>query len=880
MNVRHIVFLFVNALLVVSCGGGDNGRGEAQQPGADVETAAPTVSAAALTFAGLTVDLEVATANAQYKSFNPETEETVIFRAADVSIEPSGMLLAILASCTFKAPVAENDEDIPTIENDSAFCDDLFLWLPAQQLASPWELDPDSMRIQAFLRNGRAHDPLGILDGALPPGVDEALVKTAESYALIATCKRNADCVSYDDGAVGTTIYLPCKDKLQCEAAREALRGLAEASDISEAERVELVADYAKIAYPVATIASENDAQEAAARVEKKLSQTPLLMSGADGWKYSITFEGASFVPPNSLVFETNYKSEDEQEPATLGSGQTTIDLSQINPDTMAHASWGDVLPSGVFFVCEERPCVTETLGERNYTHSDWLLDCDTEENCEAMATDLRGLIVFARGEHSAPESEAAPRPQASGPARRIRSERDARKAADRITKNLAPRHFSYQQSSAGTLYKITNSKASMATPETAVTAPVDDRYSLPALLLDIVYNVDETAQSDFESGVGKAELFLAGLKRDQIIPEHVSDDRNDWIIRLQSTGENAVKLQSGSGETLLLATKWVVECKSKKACEEIAKDLRGLVDYAIASLESGGKKSTPIGAKDDETSTGDAPDPTIHANLSRAARRQLGAFHQAIFGGETYFPVTWGNATRLMQGRGVSVNSDGDMIVHRRACLALTPASFEPGDECKLDTLFQDYDLIIELGGLDTSSIKARQAANEDARGHWIEAACRKNDSCARFVHTGGQAGSIIQSFGEMESAPEIRIPCLGRKKCNEAANALRELVKRAPKPKRNNDAHRKPAGGDLVGRWTLQQPNNPGWIVEYRADGTYLFTAPNIRINGVYEAADGSFSTSAPDIGSEDSGTYRLIDNDTLEMRGNLGRSVWKRL
>lgn len=880
MAVRHIAFVIAVALLIAACGESTNEQRDAQRRGTNDETPLPTVSLTAMKFAELTAGLEAATNNAQYKSFNPETEETVIFRAVDVSIEPSGKLLAILASCNFKEPGNAAEEDIPTIENDSAFCDDFFLWLPAQQIASPWELDPDSMRIQAFLRNGRAHDPLGILDGALPPGVDEAIKKTAESFALIATCKRNADCVSYDDDVVGATIYLPCKDKLQCDAAREALRGLAEASDISEAERAELVADYAKIAYPVAAIASENDAQEAAARVERKLSQTPFLMSGADGWKYSITFEGASFAPPNSLVFETNYKSEDEQEPAPLGSGQMIIDLSQINPDTMAHASWGDVLPNGVFFVCEERPCVTETLGERNYTHSDWLLDCDTKENCEAMATDLRGLIVFARGEHSAPESEAAPRPQASGPARRIRSERDARIAADRITKNLAPRHFSYQQSSAGTLYKITNSKAAMATPETAVTAPVDDRYSPPALLLDLVYSVDETAQSGFESGVGKAELFLAGLKRDQIIPEHASDDRNDWIIRLRSTGENAVKLQSGSGETLLLATKWVIECKSKKACKEIAKDLRGLVDYAIASLESGSKKPTSKGSEADDALSGDAPDPTIHGNVSRGARRQINAFHMATFGGDTYLPVTWGNATRLMQGRGVSVNSDGDMIVHRRACLALTPANFEPGDECKLDTLFQDYDLIIELGRIDRSSIKARQGTNHDARGYWIEAACRKNDSCARFVHTGGQAGSIIQSFGEIESAPEIRIPCADRKKCNEAANALRELVKRAPKPKRNNDAHRKSGGGDLVGRWILQQPNNPGWIVEYRADGTYVFTAPNIRINGVYEAAEGAFLTRASEIGSEDSGTYRLIDNDTLEMRGNLGRSVWKRL
>ncbi|MEZ5999088.1 MAG: hypothetical protein R3B98_10375 [Hyphomonas sp.] len=86
--------------------------------------------------------------------------------------------------------------------------------------------------------------------------------------------------------------------------------------------------------------------------------------------------------------------------------------------------------------------------------------------------------------------------------------------------------------------------------------------------------------------------------------------------------------------------------------------------------------------------------------------------------------------------------------------------------------------------------------------------------------------------------------------------------------------------AANDLVGLWQLQPPGPAGWIVEYKPDGTYVFTMPNAEIHGVYEAKDGKFSSRAPSYDSEDEGDYRLIDTRTLEMDGRQGVSVWKRL
>ncbi len=605
--------------------------------------------------------------------------------------------------------------------------------------------------------------------------------------------------------------------------------------------------------------------------------------------KYAVNVTEIAFRKPSNLILYTKFLSKQDtdlkDQRISAEHGAIIIDLSRVDIGSSFAAPPLNGYPAifSLFCVGAER-CARIALGDHESDTTAWIIPARDEAAAKAMKESLREIVALTSEQATTAEGDKDVRPQAAGPATRIRNKRDAEKAAERITGNLAPRHFSYQQGNDGKIYKMTNVKMSMATPTTSITQPADGQSSPPALLIDLVYNIDAAAQSGFESGAGKAEIFLAGIKRNELAPEKISDGGNEWIIRLESAGENAVQLNSGSRETLLLAKKWVIECKNKKACEDIAKDLRGLIDFAAASLQKGTIADDALRDDDDREKADE--EATIHADLSRAMRRHVNNLHRATQEGDAHFRVTFGEATRLMRVHGASVNGESKLIVHREACLALMAVGFQHGDECKLDTLFQDYDLRLDLARLDRRSIKSVDAANDNGeRGRWVEAICDEDEPCASLVapdapHLKRQANSIMQSYGETDYAPKIRIPCADKKSCDQAAKALRELVKGTPKPKRQQATREKSKTGDLVGVWYLQQPYRPDWVVEYRADGTYLFTMPvNTRIDGVYEAVDGRFKTEAQTIGSNDNGTYRMLDENTLEMNGNLGRSVWKR-
>lgn len=604
---------------------------------------------------------------------------------------------------------------------------------------------------------------------------------------------------------------------------------------------------------------------------------------------YAVNVTEIAFRRSNSLILYVKYlpKPDTDLKDKYINSeyGAVVIDLARVNIGGSLTAPPLNGYPAFFAPTCEgaER-CVEIVLGDHESDTTTWIIPARDEMAAKVMHESLREIAASTMGATAPINGGVAPRPQVAEPATPIRSMRDAQKAAARITENLAPRHFAYRQGNADKTYKITNVKTSMATPATALTQAANGRSSPPALLIDLVYDVDAAAQTGFESGAGKAEIFLAGVKRREITPEISPGERDGWIIRLETAGENAVQLSSSSRETLLLIKKWVIECKSQRACEEVGKDLRGLVDFALARLQRS------VADADAPTNDGSRDqldrEATIHADLSQAMRRHANAFHSATLAGGAHFRVTFGEATRFLRARGASVNGNGELIVHREACLALTATGFQYQDECKLDSLFQDYDLRLDLAKLARASVKSVQAGHDNGeRGRWVEAACVEGEACASLVappapHLKRQAGSIMQSYGETDDAPKIRIPCADQKSCDQAARALRELARDAPKPKRRKSATGKSKSGDLIGVWYLQQPYRPDWVVEYRNDGTYLFTMPvNTRIDGVYEAADGRFKTEAASMGTSDSGTYRLLDENTLEMNGVLGRSVWKR-
>jgi hypothetical protein len=489
-------------------------------------------------------------------------------------------------------------------------------------------------------------------------------------------------------------------------------------------------------------------------------------------------------------------------------------------------------------------------------------LPCGDERRCDRAMMLLGGMIEIASSEKYSEITKEIDNQKT--PATKIENRRDAVRAVKRVTNNLAPFDVNGENVGFGDKnYLFRNSKLSLG----------DDGR----LEISFVYRTNTSGGSAYESNVGEVYVDLVEIVRDTIFPAAYVEEPG-FSISLDCDLFLFECINGLVGKQPYDLSRWDLRCKDKATCDEIAADLRGLVDYSLEKpANSNSKEET---SQTDETPNQSDDEAIISADLTGAMRRQVNAFHRATLNGEAYFGVTWGDATRLLRGGGASINGDGDMVVHRQACLALTPANFEPQDECKLETLFQDYDLAIDLGRLDQASVKIHQSSNDnDERGRWVKAACREGGACAKLVLTGGQAGSIMQSYGEIDNAPNLRFPCADRKSCDQAAKALRELVKRAPKPKREKRGKKKSSTGDLVGTWRLQQPNNPDWVVEYRADGTYLFTAPNFRVDGVYEAADGSFSTRATSIESEDSGSYRLIDNDTLEMNGNLGRSIWKK-
>lgn len=95
-------------------------------------------------------------------------------------------------------------------------------------------------------------------------------------------------------------------------------------------------------------------------------------------------------------------------------------------------------------------------------------------------------------------------------------------------------------------------------------------------------------------------------------------------------------------------------------------------------------------------------------------------------------------------------------------------------------------------------------------------------------------------------------------------------------PNPEREYDEQ---IPSDIVGTWALEETDGTNLVVEYKSDGTYSLATPNGIVVGFYEARNGVFSSEAPELGLKDRGRYQFLDDQTLEMSGTLGVSVWKR-
>lgn len=89
------------------------------------------------------------------------------------------------------------------------------------------------------------------------------------------------------------------------------------------------------------------------------------------------------------------------------------------------------------------------------------------------------------------------------------------------------------------------------------------------------------------------------------------------------------------------------------------------------------------------------------------------------------------------------------------------------------------------------------------------------------------------------------------------------------------------------LVGTWELNVPNADGvarWVWDIHADGTYAFHAEgpgNVPSHsGTFEARNGKYTLRATTMVWVDDGTYQLIQGNTLNAAGKLGRATWTRV
>ena len=134
-----------------------------------------------------------------------------------------------------------------------------------------------------------------------------------------------------------------------------------------------------------------------------------------------------------------------------------------------------------------------------------------------------------------------------------------------------------------------------------------------------------------------------------------------------------------------------------------------------------------------------------------------------------------------------------------------------------------------------------------------------------------------LLRSFVETASAPKIRIPCLDDSACRQGANALKALAEKPPG--RASGSRATTIRDSIVGVWDFETPFPNGWVTEFRANGTFIFTNPNSRTEGKYVARNGKWSQTAPQFNFNDGGTYRFLDGDRLELTGRYGVSVWRR-
>ncbi len=515
-----------------------------------------------------------------------------------------------------------------------------------------------------------------------------------------------------------------------------------------------------------------------------------------------------------------------------------------------------------VIAACKDQTACVEYPGVSTGRHL--FVPCKTRKDCDGVAENLAALATLA----SKPTFEkwTAARVEAATAPRAVRSKRDGREAAADISERLTQASFGYELSDGRNF--------SMELMDATLT-----KDGLLQTSLQYCHVVDDACLEITTKNTGVAIADLSMVDPNSI--EIIKADLNQMVVVYNCAGgEACISLAMDSMTDNSFG--WLLTCADNLACEQTERDLRALVEYAAPKKHERDKHDDKRLA----SPTTDREQQTINPNdasVPKGIRRAYEKFNRSIADAKVLLLAAEGRTARVMEGRGASVDDEGRLIAHRQVCLALLALDVNQSSECGARTLFQDYDLQINLRELDPKSIAIYEAStNTGEEGRWLTASCKAQYVCAQIIippnpaHLRLQSETIMRSLLETQTAPKIRIPCARKSDCDDAAAALRELIRKAPKRKRSKKKRR---GGDLVGIWDYQSPFPNGWVTEFRRDGTFVFTNANSRTEGTYEARDGVFSQQAPQFNFEDQGTYRFIDENTVELTGRYGASTWKR-
>lgn len=855
--------------------------------------AEPTPDQPAQRFKELAAELDQLSRGVIYKSnAGLLTRETMYYRGKSVTAEPDGALRITLDMCKQKGTSTS-----PTgcLQGDA---------FPLSVTLAPINmLDPESIRVQGFSEEGKAlpeTKKIGItVDG--PNTVESDLYTAGKSFVAQASCKSDKDCVRFLGIGLGSRLYIPCDGQAECTRTQAILRDLSTiaAGANFDAVLTGLMTD----TFPDISIVDMETRRRTARNIAGRFANGSFRYDGTDQVHYvaqtDVELPNATTLAIFNQVCQSSTACDGDNSVNTM----TLLHLENLDVNNTQVLDLPDRAPF-VNINCKQGfDCVSNSFGGKTTKPESWLLTCTDVQACGASLADLRSLAwavskksgAGARqttGDGAIQDLLARLNKGTNAWAARVvklgKGEIYSAEATQKIDvdqeNNIVLRKadcFENGDPEDGTLLEF----AAKCDPKTGdgnwvpyEVVIASKNIDLSTLQLSRQYEGVKGARINFACKADKECLtFRRTPKYNELDQECSRQLDEDQGICDQMPAIMAVDQHIRYNKPVLSGYNESVECRDV-ACKRVFDDFRLLIERTSGTNGSEKSDAKPV------TQNGSS----IPSNLLTP----LTTLSNASKGGELAVVAAANGSLRMLRGEGAHLDADHHLHVKRKACLALINPQAPKLVNCDLDSLMVDYDLHIYLGRLDPDRVTIAQARHmRGETGFWVGAACARGwDSCADIVipkNKKGHVGTVMAGFDETERSPKIRIPCANTTKCNEAAQALRALMTEVgPEAASAEGSVFQPITdtptpvNEFVGTWQIQSPAPQGWVWQFRADNTYTFITAETSFEGTYKASNGKWEQKAINFASDDAGTYRLIDKNTLQLTGRLGTSIWKRL